>query len=73
MKTPIYTITEWPDKSLFSRKEAATVLGVGVSTLDSLIPYSVLPRVVIHKRVFIHRKDLENFIYSSRVTQEDNK
>ncbi len=73
MKTPIYSITEWPEKTLLSRQEAAQILGVGLSTLDSLIPYSVLPRVVIHKRVLVHRKDLESFIYSSRVTQEDNK
>ena len=59
MKKTSYEITEWPEKTLFSRQEAAKILGIGVSTLDSLIPYSELPRTVIHKRVLIHRKELE--------------
>lgn len=62
MKKTSYKITEWPEKTLFSRQEAAKILGIGVSTLDSLIPYSELPRTVIHKRVFIHRKELEKYI-----------
>ena len=45
-----------------TQEKAAKILGIGVSTLDSLIPYSELPRTVIHKRVFIHRKELEKYI-----------
>lgn len=62
MKSTPYAITEWPEKTLFSRQEAAQIMGIGVSTLDSLISYSELPRTVIHKRVFIHRKELEKYI-----------
>lgn len=44
MKTTPYEITEWPEKTLFTRQEAAQIMGIGVSTLDSLISYSDLPR-----------------------------
>lgn len=68
MKTSTYTITEWPEKTLFSRQETAQILGIGVSTLDSLISYTELPRTIIHKRVLIHRKDLESYIACCRET-----
>ncbi len=68
MKNKIYPIEEWPEKTLFSRKETAHILGIGVSTLDSLISYSELPRTVIHKRVFVHRRDLERYIDGCRKT-----
>ncbi len=68
MKPTIFSISEWPDKTLFSRQETAQILGVGVSTLDSLIPYSELPRTVIRKRVLINRKDLENYIFTCRTS-----
>ena len=68
MKQTPFTITEFPDKSLLSRQETAAVLGVGVSTLDSLISYSELPRTIIHKRVLFHRKDIEAYIASCRRT-----
>ena len=68
MKTTPYEITEWPEKTLFTRQEAAQIMGIGVSTLDSLISYSDLPRTVIHKRVFIHRKELEKYITKCTVT-----
>lgn len=55
MKSTPYAITEWPGKTLFSRQEAAQIMGIGVSTLDSLIPYSELPRTVIHKRVNVSK------------------
>ena len=42
--------------------------GIEVSTLDSLISYSDLPRTVIHKRVFIHRKEQEKYITKCTVT-----
>lgn len=67
MKASTYAITEWPEKTLFTRQETAQILGIGLSTLDSLIS-SELPRTIIHKRVLVHRKDLENFIASSRTT-----
>ena len=68
MKPSNFSIAEWPAKTLFSRQEAAQILGVGVSTLDSLIPYSELPRTVIRKRVLINRKDLENYIATCRTS-----
>ncbi len=68
MKSSLYEITEWPQKTLFSRQEVATILNVGLSTVDSLISYTELPRTVIHKRVLVHRKDLEKYIASCRLT-----
>lgn len=69
MKTTPYEITEWPEKkTLFTRQEAVQIMGIEVSTLDSLISYSDLPRTVIHKRVFIHRKELEKYITKCTVT-----
>lgn len=68
MKQPTIEITEWPEKTLFSRQETAQILGVGLSTLDSLISYSELPRTIVHKRVLVHRKDLENYISTCRTT-----
>lgn len=68
MKQPTFEITEWPDKTLFSRQETAQILGIGLSTLDSLISYSELPRTIVHKRVLVHRKDLENYISTCRTT-----
>lgn len=68
MKQTNLAITEWPDKTLFSRKETAQILGIGLSTLDSLISYSELPRTIVHKRVLVHRNDLENYISSCRTS-----
>ena len=68
MKQPTFEITEWPQKTLFSRQETAQILVVGISTLDSLISYSELPRTIVHKRVLVHRKDLENYISACRTT-----
>ena len=67
MKTTSYEITEWPGKkTLFTCQEAVQIMGIEVSTLYSLISYSDLPRTVIHKRVFIHRKELENILLSAQ-------
>lgn len=68
MKQPTFEITEWPEKTLFSRQETAQILGVGLSTLDSLISYSELPRTIVHKRVLVHRKDLEHYISACRTS-----
>lgn len=68
MKSSIYAIAEWPEKTLLSRQETAQILGIGLSTLDSLISYTELPRTVVHKRVLVHRKDLENYISSCRTS-----
>lgn len=68
MKASNYTITEWPEKTLFTRQETAKILGIGLSTLDSLISYSDLPRTIVHKRVLVHRKDLESYIASCRTS-----
>lgn len=67
MKISNITINEFPGKTLLSREETAKILGIGLSTLDSLIPYSELPRIVIRKRIYIARVDLERYITSLRV------
>ncbi len=68
MKQSNYAITEWPDKTLFTRQETDQILGIGLSTLDSLISYSELPRTIVHKRILVHRKNLESYISSCRTT-----
>lgn len=70
MKQSTFAIAEWPEKTLFSRQEASRILGVGLSTLDSLITYTELPRTIVRKRVLIHRQDLERYIASCRVTTQ---
>ena len=49
MKPTTYAITEWSEKTLFTRQETAQILGIGLSTLDFLISYSELPRTIVHK------------------------
>ncbi|MBR5965779.1 MAG: helix-turn-helix domain-containing protein [Treponema sp.] len=73
MKQPTYAISEWPEKTLLSRAETAQILGIGLSTLDSLVSYIELPRTVIHKRVLFHRKDVEAYINACRVTTQGGK
>lgn len=73
MKTPIFAITEWPEKTLFTRAETAQILGIGISTLDSLVNYVELPRTIVRKRVLIHRQDLERYIASCRVTTQGGR
>ncbi len=68
MKSNFIQISELPAKTLFSRKEVASILGVGLSTVDTLIPYSELPRTVIRKHVFVSRKDLEIYISNCRTS-----
>ena len=63
MKPSNFAITEWPEKTLFTRQETAQILGIGLSTLDSLISYSELPRTIVHKRVLV-----ENYISACRTT-----
>lgn len=63
-----FPITELPEKTLLTRQETAQILGIGLSTLDSLIDYTSLPRTIIHKRVLFHRKDIESYIASCRRT-----
>lgn len=67
MKNPI-EIAELPAKTLLSRREVAQILGIGLSTLDTLITYEELPRTIIRKRVFVHRADLANYIAGCRQT-----
>ena len=68
MKQTSPTIVEFPEKTLLTRQETAQILGIGLSTLDSLITYSELPRTIIHKRVLFFREDIAAYIASSRTT-----
>ena len=51
-------IVEFPEKTLFTRAEAAEILSIGLSTLDSLISDEELPRIRLSKRVLFARGDL---------------
>ncbi len=73
MKSSQNTIIELPEKTLLSRQEVAQILNIGISTLDSLIPYSELPRTIIRKRVFVHRSDLEKYISNCRTYLQEKK
>ena len=58
-------IVEFPEKTLFTRAEAAEILSIGMSTLDSLISDEELPRIRLSKRA---RGDLEAYILAHRST-----
>ena len=66
MKTTPYEITEWPEKTLFTRQEAAQIMEIGVSTLDSLISYSALPRTVIQNVYLSIVKNWKNILLSAQ-------
>ena len=61
-------IVEFPEKTLFTRAEAAEILSIGMSTLDSLISDEELPRIRLSKRVLFARGDLEAYILAHRST-----
>lgn len=61
-------IVELPNKPMFSRKEVSTLLSIGLSTLDSCIPDSELPRIRLSKHVFVLREDLQAYILQHRST-----
>ena len=66
MKTTPYEITEWPEKTLFTRQEAAQIMEIGVSTLDILISYSALPRTVIQNVYLSIVKNWNNILLSAQ-------
>lgn len=66
MKVPENLLVELPGKTLFSRREVAEILGIGISTLDSLVKPEELPRVKIHKRTMFLRNDIEAYIWALR-------
>lgn len=59
---------EIPEDTLLTRQQVISILHIGMSTLDSLIPDSELPRVRLSKRVFVLKKDLEAYILTHRST-----
>lgn len=59
---------EIPEDALLTRQQVVAILHIGMSTLDSLIPDSELPRVRLSKRVFVLKKDLEAYILAHRST-----
>ena len=68
MKNEKSIIVEFPQKTLFTRSEVASILSIGLSTLDSLIPERELPRIRLSKRVLFARGDLETYILNHRCT-----
>lgn len=69
MKEHKSILVELPEQTLFDRITTARVLGIGVSTLDSLITPEELPRIHLKKRTYFLRSDIENYILSNRVTK----
>ena len=59
---------EIPEDALLTRQQVVAILHIGMSTLDSPIPDSELPRVRLSKRVFVLKKDLEAYILAHRST-----
>jgi excisionase family DNA binding protein len=49
------------NRLLFSQKEAASILGVSLRTIQNLVVAKELPIRRIGRRVLVHRKDLETF------------
>lgn len=68
MKNNTSIIVEFPQKTLFTRREVASILSIGLSTLDSLISDEELPRIRLSKRVLFARGDLETYILNHRST-----
>jgi len=50
------------EKRLLSRKEAAQLLGLGVSTIDKLVAQGKLVPVRLNRRVLFDFSDLEEII-----------
>lgn len=57
---------EIPADALLTRQQVVAILHIGMSTLDSLIPDSELPRVRLSEIVFVLKKDLEAYILAHR-------
>lgn len=60
-------IAELPEKTVFTRQEAAAILKISLSTLDA-IESSELPRIRLGKHIRILRQDLANFLFRLRDT-----
>lgn len=56
---------------LFSQKEAASILGVSLRTIQNLVVAKELPIRRIGRRVLLHRKDLEAFARRDHVSIGD--
>ncbi|MDL2230024.1 helix-turn-helix domain-containing protein [Treponema sp. OttesenSCG-928-L16] len=61
-QSPLFQLAE-----ILSRKQVAELLQIGLSTLDSKIPASSLPRIKIGKSVRYLRSDVENYIRKQRI------
>lgn len=59
---------EIPADALLTRQQVVSILHIGMSTFDSLIPDSELPRVRLSKKVFVLKKELEIYILAHRST-----
>jgi excisionase family DNA binding protein len=57
---------------LYSRREAATALSLGVRTLDQLILAGIIPVVRVGRRVLISRDSLLDFAASQDRPPEQN-
>ncbi len=53
--------------NILSRKQVAQLLQIGISTLDTRIPPSVLPRIKIGKTVRFLRSDVEAYLLQHRI------
>ena len=61
-----------PTRLLYSRREAATALALGVRTLDQLILAGTIPVVRVGRRVLISRDSLLDFAASQDGPPEQN-
>jgi excisionase family DNA binding protein len=52
---------------ILSRRQVAALLQIGLSTLDTRIPASDLPRIKIGKSVRFFRSDVEKYLLRRRV------
>jgi excisionase family DNA binding protein len=50
------------DRVLYSRKEAATYIGVSLSTLDVILSRGLVRARRIGRRVLIHQAELDRFV-----------
>jgi excisionase family DNA binding protein len=71
MKQPAITLSNAPD--ILTRRQAAQIMQIGLSTLDTSIPPAKLPRIKLGKTVRFFRSDVEDYLLRNRTSGGNNE
>lgn len=71
MKQPAITLSNAPD--ILTRRQAAQIMQIGLSTLDTCIPPAKLPRIKLGKTVRFFRSDVEDYLLRNRTSGGNNE